>query len=254
MNPEIPALSAELAAILSPDKIRAIADKISNVSSLTLNSVALDSVGSKKARLILERLSALCKDYEVSGAILAGMLLGASAAGQKLNDDQSVELVWTGPTTSYVATRQTEQVLLDLIKGAKRDIFIVSYVAHKYPSIVDALNLACQNGVTVRFLLEASLADGGSLDVDPVATMRTAVKSAQLYTWVDKSAPFTEGRVHAKIAIADGQTALLTSANLTGNAMIKNMEAGVLIRGGQVPSNLKAHLQALIDTNILKKV
>jgi cardiolipin synthase A/B len=254
MNPEIPALSAELAAVLSPDKIRAIADKISSFSSLTQNSVPLDSVGSKNARSILERLFSLCEDDEVSGAVLAGMLLGASAAGQRWEEEQGIELVWTGPTTSYVATRQTEQVLLDLIKGAKREIFIVSYVAHKYPSIVKALNEACQNGVIVKFLLEASLADGGSLDVDPVATMRAAVKSAQLYTWVDKQPPYTEGRVHAKVAIADGQVALLSSANLTGYALEKNMEAGVLIRGGQVPSNLTAHLHALIDTNVLKEV
>jgi phosphatidylserine/phosphatidylglycerophosphate/cardiolipin synthase-like enzyme len=84
--------------------------------------------------------------------------------------------------------------------------------------------------------------------VDPIANMRIHVPSALLYAWIDRSPRFVDGRVHAKAAIADGNVAFLTSANLTGHALEKNMEAGVLINGGDVPKGLRSHLHALIET------
>lgn len=39
----------------------------------------------------------------------------------------------------------------------------------------------------------------------------------------------------------------------TGHAMEKNMEAGVLIDGGSIPSNLHKDLEALVTTNQLKQ-
>lgn len=84
--------------------------------------------------------------------------------------------------------------------------------------------------------------------------MRRCVPSATLYAWTDRPAPFIEGRVHAKVAVADGNAAFLTSANLTGHALEKNMEAGVLISGGHIPTDLRAHLNALVETKVIRRV
>jgi cardiolipin synthase len=48
--------------------------------------------------------------------------------------------------------------------------------------------------------------------------------------------------MHAKVLVVDRQTALVGSANLTGYGLERNLEAGVLIRGGPVPSLLAEHL------------
>jgi hypothetical protein len=98
----------------------------------------------------------------------------------------------------------------------------------------------------VSMLLELSQEHGGSLDFDVIGKMRTLVSGAQLYAWRDKTEPFSEGRVHAKVAVADGRVCFITSANLTGYAMDRNMEAGVLITGGHIPRLLNDHLQALV--------
>jgi cardiolipin synthase A/B len=116
------------------------------------------------------------------------------------------------------------------------------------------LNAAAARGVDVRILLETSTSHGGSLSVDPVATMQRRVPAAALYVWTDRPVPFTEGRVHAKVAVADGKSAFLTSANLTGHALEKNMEAGVVISGGHVPADLSAHLYALIETKVIRTI
>ena len=48
--------------------------------------------------------------------------------------------------------------------------------------------------------------------------------------------------------------AFITEANLTGASMERNMEAGVLLRGGPLPAQLEAHLQSLVTTKHLKPV
>ena len=81
--------------------------------------------------------------------------------------------------------------------------------------------------------------------------MMEVVPAARLYAWQDKAEQFSGGRVHAKIALADASSCFITSANLTGFAMEKNMEAGVLISGGRVPKALDEHLRALIELQII---
>ncbi|CAN7659439.1 DISARM system phospholipase D-like protein DrmC [Pararhizobium sp. LjRoot235] len=162
---------------------------------------------------------------------------------------------WSGPAQRLRSSPPgTEQVLLDLIQRAKTELFIVSFVAYDVPPVITAINSAIDRRVETRILVEASLNHGGSLLIDPVATMRSCVPSALLYAWTDRPHPFTNGRVHAKVAVADSRTAFLTSANLTAHALEKNMEAGILVTGGHIPANLRANLHALIETKVIRPV
>lgn len=244
--------ATDLVALLSPSRIEALADRIRGSLSADQDGNLHQIVSTPAARAALDRLIVAWKQTEISGDLLAGILVGAAFAQQQVQRDNSVELVWTGPTTPFVPTRRTEQVLLDLIHGAQRDLFLVSFVAYDVSSVVDALNAAITRGIDTRILLETSTSHGGSLSVDPVSTMRSCVPSASLYVWTDRPYPFVEGRVHAKVAVADGNSAFLTSANLTGHALEKNMEAGVIIRGGNVPRSLREHLHALIQTRVIR--
>lgn len=245
--------ATDLVALLSPSRIEALADRVRVSTSAERDGSWNQLVTTPAARTALDRLIATWKQAGISGEVLAGALLGASHARQQALRESSVELVWTGPTTPFVATRRTEQVLLDLIRRASHDLFLVSFVAYDVSSVVESLNDATARGVNVRVLLETSLSLGGSLSNDPIATMRTCLPAASLYTWTDRPAPFTDGRVHAKVAVADGNTAFLTSANLTGHALEKNMEAGVVISGGHVPGDLRSHLLALIETRVIRR-
>jgi phosphatidylserine/phosphatidylglycerophosphate/cardiolipin synthase-like enzyme len=92
------------------------------------------------------------------------------------------------------------------------------------------------------------------MSFDVIGKMRTLVPAAKLYAWRERAAQFADGRVHAKVAVADGGVCFITSANLTGHAMEQNMEAGVLLTGGQIPKLLYEHLQALVDTKTVSPV
>ncbi|MGH8524196.1 MAG: DISARM system phospholipase D-like protein DrmC [Gammaproteobacteria bacterium] len=244
----------ELVTLVSPAKARTIAGALSGLSKAADAPSAKALADTPAARAAVSRILAEWLKTQVSGAEVAGMLMGASEARRSVELKQSVELVWTGPTTRFVPTRRTEQVLLDLIKAARANLFLVSFVAYDIPSIVAALNSAAGRGVRVRILVEASIIHGGSLSVDPAATMRTSVPTADIFTWKNRSDPFEGGRVHAKVAVIDRKEAFITSANLTGHALEKNMEAGVLVRGGSLPSALQDHLDALIDVGVVARV
>ena len=182
------------------------------------------------------------------------MLLAASHVFIKASSEQSTELVWTGPTTPFVSARRTEQALLQVINAATSTLFIMSFVAYDVSGIVKALNDASSRGVLISMLLESSQDHGGSIAVDVIGKMKTLIPAARLYAWRDKAELFSEGRVHAKVAVADTGTCFITSANLTGFAMEKNMEAGVLITGGRIPRLLDEHLRSLVDTKVVSPV
>jgi phosphatidylserine/phosphatidylglycerophosphate/cardiolipin synthase-like enzyme len=47
-------------------------------------------------------------------------------------------------------------------------------------------------------------------------------------------------KMHAKLAVADRRVLLITSANLTRSGVTKNIEAGLLIRGGTALSERRS--------------
>jgi phosphatidylserine/phosphatidylglycerophosphate/cardiolipin synthase-like enzyme len=101
--------------------------------------------------------------------------------------------------------------------------------------------------------VERSKEHGGNVTVDSIAMLKQSLPRAQLYEW-DKSSSDTAqtASVHAKCAVADGAVAFVTSANLSEAAMERNMELGVLQRGGQAPRLLDQHLAALVTTKQLR--
>lgn len=241
----------DLVALVSPAKVRIVASALRGLANPGSAPNPNTLADTPAARAAVGRLVTAWGQVHASGDEVAGMLLGASEAHLRVERELSVELVWTGPTTRFVPTRRTEQVLLDLIASATKDFFLVSFVAYDVPSVVAALNDAACQGVRIRILLEASTSHGGTLYYDPASTMRSRVPTAELLTWKEKPEPFVDGKVHAKVAVVDGARAFITSANLTGHALEKNMEAGLLIHGGSVPQMLLNHLDALADVGII---
>jgi phosphatidylserine/phosphatidylglycerophosphate/cardiolipin synthase-like enzyme len=58
--------------------------------------------------------------------------------------------------------------------------------------------------------------------------------------------------MHVKAAVADSQVAFLSSANLTEAALERNMELGVLIRGGNMPRAIDQLIDSLIESGALR--
>jgi phosphatidylserine/phosphatidylglycerophosphate/cardiolipin synthase-like enzyme len=60
--------------------------------------------------------------------------------------------------------------------------------------------------------------------------------------------------LHAKCIVIDGEAAFVTSANPTTAAYTKNIELGVVIRGGTIPGQIASHFSSLIQTGALRRL
>ncbi|MBZ2187846.1 DISARM system phospholipase D-like protein DrmC [Alcanivorax sp. JB21] len=245
---------AALVFLVSPEKVQAIAGRIRRTDPVKVPDALSSAVSTPVAAEIVDQLINAWQSTSVSAEELALMLLAAGHVMTKAANQQSVELVWTGPTTPFVSARRTEQSLLQVINSAEHTLFITSFVAYDVASVIKALNAAAGRGVAISILLERSQSDGGSISFDAIAKMKVLVPEAKIFTWGISSEPFSGGSVHAKIAVSDDHRCLITSANLTGHAMEKNMEAGVLISGGIIPKALSNHLKSLVAMKVISPI
>lgn len=188
---------------------------------------------------------------------LAWLLLGAIAMEAAFTDREQIELVWTGPPGEGPPKRRTDQVLLDLINGAEKELLIISYAAYKIPILVKAISEALARGVRVLFVLEGM--DSGTLRFDGLPALgKNLAEKAEFYAWPADKRPQDEkgnrGALHAKCAVADRQILLVTSANLTEAAMGRNMELGLHIAKGETPQRIWGHFSVLIRDGVLVRI
>lgn len=248
---------AELGIELHPDRITTIANKIMTLGSVEEFALAKSSFGPNTDKEQVERLKCAWENASGTRSVEVAAALRSASVTSSLSH-RSAELVWTGPSTGMVPLRHTEQVLCEVIESAREKIFLVCFVAYEVPSIIRSLQDAVNRYVRINVLLEASTEHGGRVTVDSVKAMKEAVPSANIYGWNSHSLKSESGRfngsVHAKCAVADGKLAFITSANLSIAAMERNMEIGVLVKGGLLPDELHRHLDALVATGTVERV
>jgi len=247
---------ARIALEVHPERIDAVCSALALSKDQNILSAVKSALSDTFSPQLIQGLAeALKASPQISSSEFSAMFRASSATASLAAGASSVELVWTGPVTGMVPIRHTEQVLTGLIDEARQRLFLVSFVAYHVGSVVDALQRATERGVLVRVLLEQSTEHGGNVTVDSIAMLRRNLTRGQLFEW-DKTvgAVSLTASVHAKCAVADGAVAFVTSANLSDAAMERNMELGVLLRGGQVPGLLERHLAALVTTKQLREL
>jgi phosphatidylserine/phosphatidylglycerophosphate/cardiolipin synthase-like enzyme len=247
---------AVIGTALHQERVDEIASAFDRLESPASFNQCVAAFGSGVNRNLAETMrQAWLASPLITGKEIALALRAASRTAQSIGDAASIDLVWTGPKTGLIPTRNTEQVIREVIDEAVESLFIVSYVFYNAASIVAGLNDASARGVAVQILLESSAGHGGVVSIDGLSAMHKAVPCAELYVWSPeekaKSAGTLAAAVHAKCAVADHRLAFVTSANLTSAAMERNMELGILLRGGVTPTRLHSHLNALATTGTI---
>lgn len=190
------------------------------------------------------------------GPAVALALQAAALAHTTAADSRRVDLVVSGPATAAVPVRSTPQVIAEVIRAAQRHLIVVSFAAYQIPEVVTELRGAAGRGVHLDVILESSREDGGSLRQDARSAFGTL--AADFWHWPAARRPTAGGRasLHAKLITADDHTALLGSANLTGQALTHNLEVGVVLRNPEVVGRLVAHFRTLMnpDHGVLRRL
>jgi phosphatidylserine/phosphatidylglycerophosphate/cardiolipin synthase-like enzyme len=60
--------------------------------------------------------------------------------------------------------------------------------------------------------------------------------------------------MHAKLAVADRETMLVSSVNLTESGVEHSIEAGIVVRGGHAPRRVAEHLEQLRTRGVLERL
>ena len=170
------------------------------------------------------------------GPFLAGLLTA------RLDVDLErprITSVWTGPESAHHQGRLTLAVLSDLIDEAKSELLLASYATYPSNEIRDALSAAALRNVDITLLLERTT-DNPSFkgSSDPFPNL-----AARRLCWPAGARP-SGASMHAKVLVVDRRIALVGSANLTGYGLERNLECGLLVRGGSLPGQLADHLQS----------
>jgi phosphatidylserine/phosphatidylglycerophosphate/cardiolipin synthase-like enzyme len=157
---------------------------------------------------------------------------------------------------SNLPFRRTEQALLELVESAKKSLLIVAFAAYKIPELVEAINSRASLGIDVVCVFESQDASGGKVSFSPDKQLGL-IPAVRTFVWPlakrQKDPHGHYGSLHAKCAVVDGELLFLSSANLTEFAFNLNMELGVFIKGGQLPSAAESHFRALISSGHLER-
>ena len=233
MTPGPDSLAAAWAAELPRDFSRKLAEALRKGPGAVraLRSASFLPASLAAAQHALELAEAGDGPY-ASGALTARLDVMA--------DQTQVTPVWTGPDSQKPAGRLTVAVLADLISEAQREILLVSYATFPDAEVRATLSAAVARGVRVTTLFEREVDNpnfDGHLDPFPDLLAR------RLY-WPKITRP-PGAAMHAKVLVIDRKTALVGSPNLTGFGIEKNLECGLLVRGGRVPGEIADYILGL---------
>ncbi|MEZ0375495.1 MAG: DISARM system phospholipase D-like protein DrmC [Candidatus Sericytochromatia bacterium] len=226
----------------------------------------LSDLGPELQPAIKSLLKAL-QEGSVTPEALALALETSSRVADHFVRTQSVELVWTGPR-SGVPTRQTGQVVREVIRSARQNLWIMSFTIRDIAELKSTLDQALAQGLSIRLVIEHKQeADGTTME----AKSRQALAEIGLdghpglicYIWPPfqrreqrrrDQQIYLADALHAKCLLADQQKLFITSANLTRSALNDNMELGVLLTGGPHPRSLHQHFHQLVEQGVLHAI
>jgi len=244
------AAATEAAPILGAAVLRTLADR---VGAGWPESAVLSGIGRAFAEVARPVLRALEHDGTASGQS-AAFLRGLAAGCALQTGLVGVESVWSGPSSHSVPVRATAQALIQVVTEATSELLLMTYSAKRHEPLREALASAIVRGVQVTIVVETLQGAGSALAGAEPAAAFAGINGLQLWHWPVERRNESGSKLHAKLAIADRRVLLVSSANLTQSGVEKNIEAGVLIRGGSAPARAAEHIVELKSKGVLARL
>src|SRR5437867_13205521 len=107
---------------VSPEVLDRVADGVARLESLSLENIGRLAASVHDPGMRHET-STLLERWRAAGAegpeLLSAMLRGAASAIEARKESQSTDLVWTGPSSSRMLFRRTDEALLEVVRAAR---------------------------------------------------------------------------------------------------------------------------------------
>jgi phosphatidylserine/phosphatidylglycerophosphate/cardiolipin synthase-like enzyme len=249
-HPALEAAVADAAGTLSPVHLRTLADRIAarDPHEAITQALPVPGFAAAAAAVLTAR-----KIDGVSEAETAAYLRGVAAGYSQHASAISVESVWSGPSVHGVPVRATAQVLIQLVESSSSELLLMTYSAKPYEPLRAALSAAVARGVRAVAVVETLQGAGSAISGEEPAAAFQGI-DMEIWHWPADRRAEPNAKMHAKIAVADRRWLLVSSANLTQSGVGKNIEAGLLIRGGTAPQRAAEHIAALQSAGALERL
>jgi phosphatidylserine/phosphatidylglycerophosphate/cardiolipin synthase-like enzyme len=192
-----------------------------------------------------------------SGVDLSLMVRTVGRAYRVAEANEVVQLAWTGPDHLQSTFRRTDRAWVEVIAEATRTLWIASYATWPGDEINNAIELAIGNSVQVNIIVERPEDNTGLTNTGLNRFTQMVRSTAQFFAWPKEERPTNESNhcpsMHAKCVIADKRVAFVTSANLTEAAMERNIEVGIVLRGGPQPGRLVERFESMVTSGDLRQ-
>lgn len=222
-----------------------IADVRKLVAATRAGARELRGLRSRSGGALREACSTVLNALEhTDTAEICGTLQGAALACA--NNSHRTDLVWTGPDVPGSVSRLTSAVIADLVDQARTEVLLISYAMHNEPTLTAAITRAVGRGVFVQVLCERTTDNPNFRGGTPPFP---GLKIRRLCWPADARPPGAS--MHAKALIIDRATALIGSANITGTAMLRNIECGVLLHDQRIAREIAESIDSLHEQGVL---
>lgn len=179
--------------------------------------------------------------------------LWAKIKNLKNKTEENTSLVWSSPIKYHEKIDQTYSVFLKMINNANDSIIFVGYAMteDENEEIFEALKKAAkERNVNIKIIFDKATKakKWGKWTKSPkkiIAKVWGDIEHfPEIYTYED-----IESSLHAKFLVVDENEIFVTSANMTGRAMTRNLEMGIKHKG-----KIAKDAFEMVDLLIKKKI
>lgn len=205
----------------------------------------------------------------------AGMLPGQSAllveaiaetTSASANPEQAIDFILSGPQLPGVPLSDTMAAFRTLVTEATSQLILMGYAVHNARAIFELLasRMAANATLRVIFCLDISRAHGDTSMTSEIVRRFAREFREKHWPWPNlpelyydprslSEDPLRRSSLHAKCVIADRARAIITSANFTEAAWLRNIELGVLVNHQPLVGRLAAYIDGLISASWLSR-
>jgi phosphatidylserine/phosphatidylglycerophosphate/cardiolipin synthase-like enzyme len=228
------------------------------------SAVGLGRLGVSEPHLLAAELNSLAgKDFLPTQMAI---LLNEIAHERKvlIAKAAKLEMVVTGPDVREQA-RDTSVVVDQLFLEAQESVLVVGFALYKGDIIFRCLAQRLDTNPTLDVTLCLDISRRGTDTTKDDDIVGRYAHEFRARNWPGQRLPkvYFDPRglisdaknravLHAKCVVVDNKKALITSANPTPAAYDRNIELGVVVRGGTVPGQIASHFASLIEARILQ--
>lgn len=239
--------------------------------SLPTSAVALSGyVPDAALAAVAQELNRLHQQGMACGHVVYLLQALADERVQAQTQQDHIDLVWTGPEIPGTESRDTRIVVRELFSQAQHSVLIASFAIDQGPKGQDlfrplAERMDANPDLQVRMFLNVKRT---YQDKTPASVLlRQFAETFRHQVWPGQRLPevFHDPRtmamtadanacLHAKCVVVDEERCLVTSANFTEAAHLRNIEMGVAMTDKTIAKAIRSQFEMLLAQNTLQRI